>query len=183
MKKSYIVLIVIVAIILVLGGGIYTGYHMIFGSPAVKTTNIEEYEKRNDQRIRSNLMIFPQYIAETATDVKYYYYYQDMIMDPMCQIYLQCKYSEEDYNKELERLQEIRERYQKKDENGGYTSSNFNGDVYIHEYDKTNYTEYAIADSETHEIVYIYLQFINEKKVKFDKKYLPLDYTRNSENE
>ena len=180
MKKRYIALIVIAAIILALGGCTYTGYHMIFGSP-VKTTNIEDYDKKNDQRIKSNLMIFPQYIAETATDVKYYYYYQDMIMDPMCQIYLHCKYSEEDYNKELERLQEIRERYQKKDENGGYTSSNFNGDVYIHEYDKTTYTEYAIADSNTHEIVYIYLQFISEKKVKFDKKYLPLDYTENSQ--
>ena len=177
MKKRYIALIAVGSSIVVLAVIAFLIFYFIFGASfPVKTTSIEDYSKRLDQKIYSDLKIFPQEIPESATEVDYYYYYQDMIFDPSAQIYLHCKYSEEDYQKELERLENIQVRYQEKDSNGGYTSDNYNGEVYIYKDDYSNCHEYAIVNSDTREINYIFFQFLGFLRIHFDKKYLPLDF-------
>lgn len=177
MKKKSIILIVIGAVAIFIAIVALLIFYFIFGgSFPVKTTNIEDYPKRLEQRIYSDLKTFPQDIPKSATDVEYYYYFQEMIFDPSAQIYLHCTYSEDDFQKEVERLKAIMETYQEKDSAGGCTSDNFNGEVYIYNCNYSNFHEYVIVDSETREINYIFFQFLRTQKINFDKKYLPLDF-------
>lgn len=177
MKKRSVTLIVISSIVILIAVAALLIFYFIFGgSLPVKTTNIEDYPKRLEQRIYSDLKIFPQEIPKSATDVDYYYYFQEMIFDPSAQIYLHCKYSKEDFQKEVERLATIREEYRERSSTTEYASDNFNGEVYIYNCDYSGFHEYAIVDSETCEINYIFFQFLRTQKVHFDKKYLPVDF-------
>lgn len=173
MKKKGIVIVPIIGVIIVLAliAGII--YFMLLGGQAVETHDIADYDKRLEQSIYGDLRIFPQEIAESASDTEYFYYYRNTIFDPTCQIYLRCTYADADYQAEIERLENIRERYQKKDVEGGYTTEDFEKEAYIYKCDSTYFYEYALAEPETNTIVYIHLQFISEDGVVFDKAYLP----------
>lgn len=176
MKKRSAILIVISSVIIVIAVIAFLIFYFIFGgSLPVKTTNIEDYSKRLEQRIYSDLKIFPQEIPKSATDVDYYYYFQEMIFDPSAQIYLHCKYSKEDFQEEVERLAIIKE-YRERTSDTESALDNFNGEAYIYNCDYSGFHEYAIVDSETCEINYIFFQFLPARKVHFDKKYLPLDF-------
>lgn len=176
MKKKGVIWTIVIVGIIVLGLAAGTVYFGVLGGAAIETDNIADYDKRLEQNIYGDLRIFPQEIVESASEIEYYYYYRNTIFDPTCQIYLRCTYADADYQAEIERLQNIRERYQKKDAEGGYTTEDFQQEAYIYKCDSTDFYEYALATPETNTILYIHLQFVSEDSVIFDKAYLPKGY-------
>ncbi len=57
----------------------------------------------------SKLDIFPKQLNDNIEVYMYSYYFADTFLDPTAQIYLECSYEEEDYLKEIERLEGIQE--------------------------------------------------------------------------
>ena len=145
------------------------------GPPDV-ITGIENYEeaitKYDD--MRTGLVIFPETIPESATEADFYFSYQFIWDDPDMEVFLQCTYNEEDYRKEIIRLENTQKQYgsvvrtQISDEEGAYPYPAYiavDGHSYCY--------EYALLTGER-QITYIYssLNYKDDLK-KIDEKYLP----------
>lgn len=72
--------------------------------------------------------IFPENLKSSNRDCEYYYYNRDILLDPMCQIYLKCKYDAKD---------------------------RFYYDTYVAMYNWSSAYEYAIIDQDKLTIIYI----------------------------
>lgn len=147
----------------------------IAGPPATKYKNIKDYDKIFDEQgVQSGLIVFPDEIPESASDITFYHYYRDTLFDPTVETFLQCTYSDDDYAKEVGRLENAhktysgRTEYLRKD-----TNNRFNYPAYIAvDYAPISY-EYALLTGDN-QITYFFVMFKNN--LKTDKKYLPSDY-------
>ena len=139
------------------------------------TTDIKKYGQFENYNGYSKLEIFPEEIPEDAQDVSYYYLNRDTFMDPTCEVYLKCTYSEETYKDELERLKAISGI--KED------AEHFMSTTYVSVYNFSSSYEYALPIEAENTIVYISTQGIYPSKLlglKFDKKYLPNDFMKDT---
>lgn len=150
---------------------------LLFGDKSVTFTNPEDYGKFEDLRGYSSLDIFPENISPSIID-EYYYSYQNTLFDPTCQIYLSCSFDKPEYEAELKRLSQISKSYNGTIQKILYDTENYNYPAYVTINANNHCYEYALLTGEN-KITYIFLDFINEKNLKFDTKYLP----KNFENE
>ncbi len=169
-----------------------------FGGPTQKTEGADKYEETMHKytqevtgKVHTGFYCFPESIPDSAfADGKepvFYFSYRDTWDDPTCEVYLECEYSEEDYEKELERLRgkvpsdadnPKLDEYLKYDE-----SDRFINPVYIAIEINNHSYEYAM-DLGNNKIAYIYTSFFNkEDKLKeVPHEYLPDDYDESLSN-
>ena len=160
---------------IIAAGVIFFGLFLT-GGPAKKYEGIENYSKMYEMKIDTGLIIFPEDLLKTAKDVEYYCYMQDSFGSPTHEIFLQCTYGEEEYQKELGRLK------------GTYKQFGDERRVLIRE-EKGKFPYPAYVAVENHHSAYEYvlltgkneLTYISTKNlvgenVHFDKKYLPEDF-------
>lgn len=154
----------------------------LFGGPATRTTDIDKYSIIFEKRVQSGLIIFPEEIAINVQETEFSYYYKDTWDDPTVSIFLQCTYSPEDYEAEVQRLQNIKKDYggtervllQEEGENYPYPA-------YIAVENHHHQYEYALLSGEN-QITYIYTSFFWKDDIKFDQKYLPKDFMKEQED-
>ena len=153
-----------------------------FTTPSVESTqNVEEYRKFENYYGLSPLDLFPtdEQVAENGGEiVEYVYECNDNKMYQNCQIYMECQYTEEGFEKEASRLKTMRH------EDSGQTVCTseelfaYPGVYAMLSFDSCN--EYALLLEEESKIIYIYLQgMVDRRDLYFDEKYLPLDYGQN----
>ena len=146
------------------------------GGPAKETRDLEKYETIFELRARTGLMIFPEHISKNAVETDFYYYFRDTWNTPTYEIYLQCTYEPEEYQKEIERLENTYKKY------AGTekvllrdTQKKYNYPVYIAIENHAYAYEYAMLTGEN-QITYISLAFRDETEVEFSHDYLPKDF-------
>lgn len=139
------------------------------------STNIDDYGVFEEFNGYSKLDIFPKQLSDNMEVYKYSYYYADTFLDPTAQIYLECSYEEEDYSKEIERLEGIQEEYEGRIQTIMYDTDSFSYPAYV-TIDADNHCyEYALLIGEG-KIAYVFLQFISEEDIVFPAEYLPKEY-------
>lgn len=106
----------------------------------------------------------------------FYYKYKDAFLDPVCQIYLKCEYDLPTYKNETERLSQIREEYQGRIQKINYNTKDFRYPAYVTIFENDGCYEYALLDEENYSIIYIFLQWTEEKNIEFADIYLPYNY-------
>lgn len=154
----------------------------LFGGPATRTTNIDKYSIIFEKRVQSGLIIFPEEIAANVQETEFSYYYKDTWDDPTVSIFLQCTYTSEDYEAEVQRLQSTKKDY------GGTErvllqeeGVNYPYPAYIAVENHHHQYEYALLSGEN-QITYIYTSFFWKDDIKFDQKYLPKDFMKEQED-
>lgn len=139
------------------------------------STNIDDYGVFEGFDGYSRLDIFPKQISDNMEVYKYSYYYADTFLDPTAQIYLECSYEENDYLREIERLEGIQEEYEGRIQSIVYDTDSFSYPAYV-TIDADNHCyEYALLIGEK-KIAYVFLQFIKEEDIAFSMEYLPKEY-------
>ena len=152
-------------------------YLFLYGGPATVSKDIAGYEKIfNENGLHTAYITFPEHIPEGTEKTDYYHYYRDTWNFATVETFLQCTYTPETYQKELERLQNISKTYGnqtvqlRRDEGVKY-----NYPAYVAVENKGYTYEYALL-SGTNEITYIMTMDFHKNDVHFDAKYLPSDY-------
>ncbi len=146
------------------------------GGPAKTTKDLKRYEEIFELSMNSGLIIFPEHISDKAVQTDFYSYYRDMFGSPSYEIYLQCTYEPEEYQAEIERLENTYKKYAGterrllKDTEGKY-----NYPAYIAIENHHYSYEYALITGEN-QITYISVSGRDKEKVKFSKDYLPEDF-------
>ena len=139
------------------------------------STDINDYGVFEEFDGYSKLDIFPKQLSDNMEVYKYFYYYADTFLDPTAQIYLACSYEEDDYLKEIERLEGIQEEYEGRIQPIVYDKDSFLYPACVAiNYDNHCY-EYALLIGEG-KIAYVFLQFIKEEDIVFPAEYLPKEY-------
>ncbi|MBR2666711.1 MAG: hypothetical protein IKD96_00935 [Oscillospiraceae bacterium] len=175
-----------------------TGYFFT-GGPAQVTIDVGQYEETMRKytsevagKVHTGFFTFPEQIPasafENGSEPIFYFSYQDTWDDPTCEVYLKCRYSDDDYASETERLRNSV--YMLKGAGNEVTnklkyeeSERFVRPVYMAiDCDNHSY-EYAM-DLGNNEIAYIYTSFTfspDSLKV-IPEEYLPSDFTESIEN-
>lgn len=139
------------------------------------TTDINEYGVFEEFDGYSKLDIFPKQLSDNIAVYKYSYYYADTFLDSTAQIYLECSYEEDDYLREIERLEEIQEEYEGRIQSIVYDIDSFLYPAYVTIDADDHCYEYALLIGER-KIAYVFLQFIKEEDIVFPAEYLPKEY-------
>ncbi|MCI8489493.1 MAG: hypothetical protein HFJ04_04470 [Lachnospiraceae bacterium] len=87
------------------------------------------------------------------------------------------------YQAEAERLSRISDEYRGEENKIVYDNESFHMPSYVSMYNFDNTCEYAILEEEHSVIHYIYLQFTDKNKIKFDQNLLPDSYNSESIHE
>jgi len=180
-KRKKWAFIIVASIIAFLLSVIIFMWVCVTGGFPTKTYDIKDYGTFKDFKGYSNLYIFPTQMPESARIDSYYYYYRDTIFDPTCQIYLEYSLSKADFDSEVLRLSKISERYENENYKGiensiVYDTKNFMYPAYVTIFNNNNCYEYALLNKEECKIICVFTQFIAYNDVKFDKKYLQMDF-------
>ena len=148
------------------------------GPPEV-TEGVENYEAvlAKYEDMRTGLIVFPKTIPESASEADFYFSYQFIWDDPDMEVFLQCTYDEEDYRKEIMRLENTQKKYGStvrtliQDEEGVFPYPAYiavDGHSYCY--------EYALLTGER-QITYIYSGLNSKADLKkIDEKYLPSNF-------
>ena len=139
------------------------------------STDINDYGVFEEFDGYSKLDIFPKQLSDNIEVYKYSYYYADTFLAPTAQIYLECSYEEEDYLREIERLEEIQEEYEGRIQSIVYDIDSFSYPAYVTIDADDHCYEYALLIGER-KIAYVFLQFIKEEDIVFPAEYLPKEY-------
>lgn len=155
---------------------------VFFGGPAYRTSNIKNYQEIYERKLQSGLIVFPDEITKEMSDTEFSFYWKDTWDDPTVSIFLQCTYTEDAYEAEVERLEYTRKVYGgtvrklMRDEEGKYPFPAYIAiDNHHHTY------EYALLTGER-EITYIHTGWFERDRVKFGQEYLPSDYMAEQED-
>lgn len=125
----------------------------------------------------SCFQIFPETLDEDMDVGAYFWEYQDFIFDPVVQVYLECTYEEDQYVKELERLQAVSAEYEGKVQKIRYDTKHFSRPAYVTIYANNHCYEYALVLGDRR-IAYVFTMFVHEEDIKFPTEYLPKGYER-----
>ena len=144
-------------------------------------TDTAKYGEFDDFERIGGLAVFPEVIPEDA-EVLYYLYYSatPAISKTSYQICLNLKLTPEEYQKEAERISLI-------DKNTSIEGFKITSDIrfnendfiypaYVSVFSLNSAFEYVLLNEAENNIIYIYIQFTNEKDIKFDKIFLPAGY-------
>ncbi len=166
-------IIITVAVIAAVCGAVALGWHSLMSFDV--TTDISDYIDTDEFEGTYGLHVFPDE-ARKEDVMEYYYAYRDIFFDPDVQLYLRCKYTPERYAEECERLSQISVSHEGQTHRIQYNTEDYTFPAYeaIHGYDCSY--EYALLNEEEYTIEYVYLQFIREENIAFDRDRLPDDY-------
>lgn len=159
--------------------GIILLLFFFLGGPPDVIKGADRYEEAitKYEDMRTGLIVFPEKIPESAEDVDFYFSYQDTWDDPTMEVFLQCTYDEEDYQMEIQRLENTQKQY------GSFVRTLINDEEEVFPYpayiavDGHSYSyEYALLTGEK-QITYIYTGFKDANSLKkIDAKYLPSNF-------
>lgn len=171
-----LILGIVVTVLVVAGYTMYLIYDTNQANQAsAHTEQIEDYGTWENYYGISELVIFPEAEISDGNRMDYYYDCSGSKLYQNCQIYLECQYSKEDYEKEKQRLLSISN--QETGMKVRYDEAEFRYPaVYAMLYDRNGCYEYALFSEEKCRIVYIYLQGIERSNLYFETKLLPLYY-------
>ena len=152
-------------------------------STEIFTNKIQDYGSFEDYHGYSKLSLFPpkDLTAQNGEILEYIYDCSGPKLYQTCQIYLECSYTAEEYAKEVQRLQQIKD-----DGTGLLALYSPDGYEYPAIYTMKNTdtcNEYVLLLEEEQKIIYIYLQgIVDRRDLHFQEKYLPLDYGQDGMN-
>ncbi len=147
----------------------------IFWTKDTTITDVEKYRQWDDSGIQGGLEIFPEFISK-PDNTEYYYNLSKGLFDNGIQIYLKSTLDKEEFEKEVERLSKVTNQYEGKKQKIEYKTKGFNYPAYVSIYNFDSEYEYALVDEKNLTISYIYLQYIDDKEIMFDKTEMPNDY-------
>lgn len=169
-----------------------------FGGPPEVTKKVNKYDETmykyteasgHTNSVRTGFFVFPETIPSSAFEQdekpEFYYSYQDTWDDPTCEVYLKCKYSDDDYKAELER---IKNEYQYFEAGNNYVifddSDRFNYPTYL-AIDHHDYSYEYAQDLGDNSIVYIYTAYKRTLRSlkKIPQEYLPDDFEESLNDE
>ena len=150
-----------------------------FNGERYSSTDSSEYLQYEGFRGYSSLRTFPETLEDTEV-IDYVYRYMDSLFDPTAEIYLECRYGEEDYQAEIARLQGIQTEYKGEVQTIVYDTENFAYPAYAAINGNDHCYEYALLLGDG-KIAYIFLQFIEEEEISFPADYLPKGYEEEKE--
>ena len=172
--------------------------YFFVGDPVKVTKGADKYESTMNKytgevvgKVHTGLYTFPESIPDSAfsegKEPTFYFSYKDTWNSPTCEVYLECEYSKEDYEKEIKRL---KEKIPSKPDDPKLTeylmydeSERFINPVYI-AIDRNGHSyEYAM-DLGDNKIAYIYTCF-KQRLIKIKaipKEYLPKDFEKSFVN-
>ena len=150
------------------------------------TTNIDEYRNFENHiegekdGIFSGLKIFPVKITNQMQDVSYMYECGNIAFNNGYLIYLECSWTEESFENEIIRLQEIFVSNKDETKRVIYDEELFAYPAYIAVYDESeDRKEYALVDKDKRKTIYLYCQFQNHLlESKIESQY----YAKRTEN-
>ncbi len=147
------------------------------------STDINHYETIDEYQLETGLIVFPEGIPRSATNTEYKFYYNSGLFDDYVELYLQCIYNDEDYEKEVKRLEDTYKEYKgSRKELLRDKEGKFNYPAYIAIENHFSEYEYALLTGEN-EITYIYTAYRFADDISFDMDYLPSDYMENEGEE
>ncbi len=147
---------------------------LLFGGDTTESTDISMYENMSDYYIHSGFMAFPETIPESAENVDFYFYHWDSFNSPTCEVFLQCDYSKEDYEAEINRLENTSKSYGKQKKALRKEKGQFHYPAYVAVYNHCGEYEYALLTGEN-QITYVYTAYRTKEEVSFDDKYFHID--------
>lgn len=156
----------------------------LYGGPSDVEENVEKYEEMLSKysNAKTAYIVFPETIPASASDMDFYFSFQDTWNAPTQEVYLQCTYDETDYLAEIQRLEQTRKQYGSvtrvllKDEEGRYPYP-----VYIAQDGYWDSYEYAMLTGEN-QITYVFTSMMRADKLKkVNKNLLPEDFDSRQE--
>lgn len=167
-RKKIIVLVCIGIVVLIF----WIGFLIVFWGIDVEVKkDVKEYGDFSEFLGYSNLMIFPEVISGEVQEAEYYYYNRDAFMDPVCQVYLKCKYDEKHFTNERNRLAEIKCEYNGRKNSVKYDKESFSYPVFVTINNWNSCNEYAVLDESENTIIYVFSQGIPSYRMKVPQKY------------
>ncbi len=185
MKDKKVIIVTAVSILLCVAmiAIILVFTHSMVGDVDVSTDDIQDYGKWDLSRDYTNLSIFPAEVPASATEVMYRYKYQSGYNRPMCQIYLECKLEQQEFQAEVERLSSLSYTTAAGQTNSvQYNTTDFSYPAYVTMLGYDFAYEYALVMEQDQTIVYIFTMNTLEKNVKFEESYLPEDFMADFDN-
>ena len=171
MKRILPIFIVIIILII----GVIFCHFVIFGSGSYTTEDIKDYydfTSHNENGIKSDLYIFPKKVQNVKEEAKYYYSFSDTFLDTTYQIYLDCVYENDEFEKEKNRIESLMYESQKI----VFDNENFILPAFVARLGNDCTSEYVLIDEQSKRIIYIYLQFAKKDDIGFDETFLPDGY-------
>lgn len=180
MKKT---ILVVGIIIFIVGASFLLGKTIM--PETYVTTDISEYRvfenhiKKESLDMCSGLKIFPGRISDEMSDVNYYYECGNAFLDNNYFIYLECVWSEQAYQEEVQRLADIYITYEDQKQSILYEENSFTLPAYVSIYkaDELGIStiEYALVDEQNRRITYIFSQLFEDIDEKIEIEKMPLD--------
>ena len=171
-KIAVIVLGALLITYAVVGLG-YIAVLFIF-NPETQVTDIEKYGETDGYGITSTLRTFPQDLENVEEVIDYHLYCAQF--KGGIEVYLEAKYTEEEFCKEISRLEGVdgpfyKRKYMKKDE-----ALLFSYTTYVATYNHSGVYEYASIDEENFTIRYVFVDYRDPEKLGIKSEYLPRNY-------
>lgn len=156
------------------------GYLFLFGGPPDVTRDIADYPQMLTKHgnVQTGFTVFPEELPESmlTEEAQFYYFYRDTWDDPTMEVILQCDYTKEAYDAELERLASVRKIYGDEEKRLLYSEDRCRYPAYIAMDGYNRGYEYALLTGEN-EITYLYFAFLPESGMRsIPKEYLPAGY-------
>lgn len=146
--------------------------------------NIDNY-KQWTQIEHNTDYFFPDISDESATVNEYYYHRIEAFGTPAVEIFLDISYTSENFEAEIERLEDFEYMYETKIPRKLKYDEGvlFNYPTFVAVYDGRTDYEYAIIDEENNRMIYVYCQRFPQEKLLIDSFYLPKNYEINWNSE
>jgi len=153
-NKIGLVCIVLIVISLLIGG--FVVLFFFTGKVDIRTKSMAG----NFEGFRgySNLEIFPKEELNQDSIAKYSYFCMDSFMDPTCKIYMECDYTDQEFEKEITRLKNITATLDGVTNSIIYNEDYFDYPAYISMFNWSSCYEYALILEEEKKIVYVFVQ-------------------------
>ena len=142
-----------------------------------KTNDIKDYLKIEDSSL-PEFIVFPASV-ENLSNCKYFC--NDYGLIDGTEIYLEVTYDLNEFQKEVERLKNIKYESQKfnfVEEIRFDDKEKFNYPTYYSEYNSRGTYEYASIDENTNSIVYIVIYNMSIKRISIPRDFLPINYDK-----
>ncbi|MDR0812923.1 MAG: zf-HC2 domain-containing protein [Oscillospiraceae bacterium] len=180
-RKLIIALAVLCAIVLAVGSGlvaVQVAKFLVKGE-SYTTRDIAEYGNYSGhieaerEGFLSLLEIFPKAIPQSAKAEDYYYFCNNGMLDNSYQLYLLCAYDEGDFALEKARLESIELTLRDEIHRPAITDTGFNYCAVVTIFGYKDSFEYALIDSTTKTIAYVFAQSMGIDNEIVPQKYRP----------
>ena len=152
-------------------------FFAFFARIPVEVTDMDKYLQTYGRF--SEFLIFPEKEQINGEVIKYHYRSILSFGDGQQEVYLEVVYSKEDFDLEVERLENVTYYFKREDTTNAIYKDDmylFNYTTYISYYNYFGRYEYACVDPTECRIVYVSLHYRNGEDISFDRKYLPKSY-------